>query len=308
MSASSQATEKKLFFGLKRSKPEPIDRLLCMSHDKVDLPTKFSLRDKVKQVYDQLTLSSCSSNAAANFLLQSDKVNYNISRLYLYFCARYLDNNQMLPLTDHGSTLKNCFVSMATYHLIDECKYEFSSKTFVSHQQEVSRHVTTQRKQPSWVGDTPLPEPGNHCRSREGVCQGVQVSGPNQKDGEGELVKTGGGVGGIHFRGSQGERYQETVLVCYPPYSAKEAKKDSAVVGCAARKDGEEGCRTVGNDTNARLMAEGGLAECMENAIKFSLILCTHPFRGKNRGERAASVVGGDTEPGPVRGSVNEER
>ena len=64
MSASSQATEKKLFFGLKRSKPEPVDRLLCMSHDQVDLPDKFSLRDKVKQVYDQLNLSSCSANAA----------------------------------------------------------------------------------------------------------------------------------------------------------------------------------------------------------------------------------------------------
>ena len=51
--------EKKLFFGLKRSKPEPVDRLLCMSHDKVDLPDKFSLRDKLKQVYDQLNLSSC---------------------------------------------------------------------------------------------------------------------------------------------------------------------------------------------------------------------------------------------------------
>ena len=55
-------TEKKLFFGLKRSKPEPVEKLLCMSHDKVDLPDKFSLRDKVKQVYDQLSLSSCSAN------------------------------------------------------------------------------------------------------------------------------------------------------------------------------------------------------------------------------------------------------
>ena len=98
------------------------------------------------------------------------------------------------------------------------------------------------------------------------------------------------------------------MLVCYPPFSAKEAKKDSVVKGCSARKDGEECCRTVGNDTDARLMADGGWAECMENAITFSQILCTHQFRGKNRGERAASVVGGDTEPGPVRGGVNEER
>ena len=91
-------SEKKLFFGLKRSKPEPVDRLLCMCHDKVDLPGKFSLTDKVKQVYDQLNLSSCRANAAANFLLLSDKVDCNISRLYMYFCTRYLDNNHIMPI------------------------------------------------------------------------------------------------------------------------------------------------------------------------------------------------------------------
>ena len=118
-------TEKKLFFGLKRSKPEPVDRLLCMSHDKVDLPDKFSLRDKVKQVYDQMSLSSCSANAAANFLLLSDKVDCNISRLFMYFTTRYLDNNYIMPVEDHGATLKNVFVALTRYHYVDEVKYPY---------------------------------------------------------------------------------------------------------------------------------------------------------------------------------------
>ena len=125
MSASSKATEKKLFFELKRSKPEPVERLLCMSHDKVDLPDKFSLLDKVKKILDQLTSSSCSANAAANFLLLSDKVDCDISRLYLYFTTRYLDNNHIMPVEDHGATLKSVFVALTQYQYIEEVKYPY---------------------------------------------------------------------------------------------------------------------------------------------------------------------------------------
>ena len=101
---------RKLFFGLKRSKEDPKERKPSMQQcDKIDLPSCFSLKDKIKQVYDQKCLNSCSANAAANFLSLSDKVECDISRLYMYFNSRYVDNNYMLPVEDIGSSLGAVF-------------------------------------------------------------------------------------------------------------------------------------------------------------------------------------------------------
>ena len=59
---------KKLFFGLKRSKVDPKERKLSLPQcERIDLPSCFSLKDKVKTVFDQSCLNSCSVNAAANF-------------------------------------------------------------------------------------------------------------------------------------------------------------------------------------------------------------------------------------------------
>ena len=123
---------KNLCFGLKKSKPEPHDKIVCFFTQckQVDFPSMFSLKDRVKQFYDQLSLNSCSANAAANFLSLSDKDNKlkcNISRLYLYFCTRYVDNNQMVPIHDQGSTLRSVFDAMGryNYHYIDEVKYPY---------------------------------------------------------------------------------------------------------------------------------------------------------------------------------------
>ena len=74
---------KKLFFGLKRSKVDPKERKLSLPQcERIDLPSCFSLKDKVKTVFDQSSLNPCSANAAAKFLSLSDKVECNISRLY----------------------------------------------------------------------------------------------------------------------------------------------------------------------------------------------------------------------------------
>ncbi len=119
------STEKKKFcFGLKKSTTDPNNKLVSFSYEKIDMPIKFNLKDKVKQVYDQLNLNSCSANATANFLSLSDKQN-NISRRYLYFCTRYIDNNKMLPVQDQGATLASVFSALISYHYIDEEKYQY---------------------------------------------------------------------------------------------------------------------------------------------------------------------------------------
>ena len=117
---------KKFFFGLKRSKPDDKDKRVSICYDtKIDLPSSFSLKDKAKQVYHQLTSNSCSSNAAANFLSNSGHVDCNISRLYMYFCTRYVDNNYIMPVEDHGATLKSVFIALSQYHYIEEVKYPY---------------------------------------------------------------------------------------------------------------------------------------------------------------------------------------
>ena len=121
---------KKLTFGLKRSKSEPQDKLVCFFTQckQVDFPSKFSLKDRVKEVYDQLSLNACSANAAASLLSLSDKGNIlksSISRLYLYFTTRWLDKKNMLPVEDQGATLKSVFTALSTYHYIDEIKYPY---------------------------------------------------------------------------------------------------------------------------------------------------------------------------------------
>ena len=117
---------KKLFFGLKRSTVDPIERKLSMPQcDIIDLPSSFNLKDKVKQVYDQKACNACSANAAANFLSLSDKVDCNISRLYMYFNSRYIDNNYMLPVEDICSSLGAVFTAISSYHYIDEIKYPY---------------------------------------------------------------------------------------------------------------------------------------------------------------------------------------
>ena len=119
---------KKLFFGLKRSKVDQTEKKLSMPQcNTIDLPSSFSLKSKVKQVYNQMSMNSCSANAAANFLSLSDKVDCNISRLFLYFCTRYVDNNYMLPIADSGATLRNVFTSINQYHChcVEEVKYPY---------------------------------------------------------------------------------------------------------------------------------------------------------------------------------------
>ena len=124
-------TEKKLFFGLRKSKEEPHDKILRYSCEctNIDFPIKFSLKDKVKIVYDQLNLNSCSANAAANFIKMSDTDNLikcdAISRLYLYFCTRWIDNDYKFPIQDQGATLKSVFKALEKYNYIDEDKYPY---------------------------------------------------------------------------------------------------------------------------------------------------------------------------------------
>ena len=114
----------KLCFGLKKSKLEPHDHVVSFNYEKIDMPTKFNLKDRVKQVYDQKNINACSANATAS-LLSLSKTDIYISRLYLYYVSRWLENNMILPIQDQGATLKSVFNALSQYHYIDENKYPY---------------------------------------------------------------------------------------------------------------------------------------------------------------------------------------
>jgi len=117
-------TTKKLCFGLKKSKLEPHDHIVSFNIEKIDMPMKFNLKERVKKVYDQKNMNACSANATASLLSLSNTDIY-ISRLYLYFCSRWLDNNMILPVQDQGATLKSVFSAISQYNYVDESKYQY---------------------------------------------------------------------------------------------------------------------------------------------------------------------------------------
>ena len=67
----------------------------------------------------------------------------------MYFCSRYLDNNHIMPIEDHGSTLKNVFVALTQYHYVEEVKYPYIvEKVNDVPSQEIFKEAITINKSP----------------------------------------------------------------------------------------------------------------------------------------------------------------
>ena len=87
-------------FGLRKSSfDEEKEQKLCFSYNpNIVLPKKYSLRDKVKFIFDQKNVNSCSANAVSQQLILSDKkevMKFVPSRLYIYFNSRLVDNDDV---------------------------------------------------------------------------------------------------------------------------------------------------------------------------------------------------------------------
>ena len=76
----------KLFFGLKRSKISHDEKILSFTHQKVDMPLKFSLKHNVKQIFNQGDINSCNDEKYRNAQMTEtkfkigDKVRYRLKR------------------------------------------------------------------------------------------------------------------------------------------------------------------------------------------------------------------------------------
>ena len=122
---------KKLFFGLKRSAehdPKIKTVNFCLVRD---LPSHYSLRNKIQFVYNQGNMNSCSANAVCQQLLLSDiKNSLNgepQSRLYIYYNSRMIDRGDCTSmLEDSGATIPNVYKSIVDYSSVPEEMYEYN--------------------------------------------------------------------------------------------------------------------------------------------------------------------------------------
>ena len=120
-------------FGLRKSSfDESTEQKLCFSYNpNVILPNKYSLRDKVKYIWNQGNINSCSANAVSNQLILSDKkqvMKFVPSRLYIYYNSRMMDNEDVSkPVTDNGASLKSVYKAILNYNVISEDTYPYDT-------------------------------------------------------------------------------------------------------------------------------------------------------------------------------------
>ena len=118
----------KLKFGLLKSKSDSHEKLLSFTYEKVYIPRFFTLKDRVKYIFNQGHSNSCSANAVTNQLLLSDKkqlINDVPSRLFIYVNSRLRDNGIVCPLSDCGASFKSVFEALLMYKFPTENEYKF---------------------------------------------------------------------------------------------------------------------------------------------------------------------------------------
>lgn len=97
----------------------------------VDLPKSVDLRSKCSAVEDQLSIGSCTANAAIGLLEFLDNVpdtRYtNLSRLFLYYNTRLLEGSQNY---DSGCSIRNTMKSLSKYGVCNESRWPYVIKKY----------------------------------------------------------------------------------------------------------------------------------------------------------------------------------
>ena len=122
---------KDLKFGLKLDKYDEHDYCLDIKYHHVDLPKSFNMKDQVKNIFDQGDINSCSANSIPNQIMLSSKdksIDFIPSRLFIYFNARLLANNNKMPLVDEGVSLRDSYRALSIYNYLDEKYYKYNKE------------------------------------------------------------------------------------------------------------------------------------------------------------------------------------
>ena len=68
---------------------------------------EFSLRDKIKNIFNQLDLNSCSANAVSKQISIAAYLDYDVSRLFIYYNSRLVENEyNKRSISDDGCNLR----------------------------------------------------------------------------------------------------------------------------------------------------------------------------------------------------------
>ena len=116
--------------GLKKDPDDSRDVCLMPLHyEKVDLPKQFSLRDKIKNVFQQGNMNSCSANAVSKQISIAGKLDYDISRLFIYYNSRLVENEyNKRCIRDEGCNLRNVMKALMKFNFLDERYYPYDER------------------------------------------------------------------------------------------------------------------------------------------------------------------------------------
>ena len=56
---------------------------------------------------------------------KSNSINFQLSRMYIYFNSRFIDNNKQLPISDTGASMKSVYEAIIDYKITSELIYPY---------------------------------------------------------------------------------------------------------------------------------------------------------------------------------------
>ena len=118
---------------LGRDSQDERDVCMPMHFDYVELPKEFTLKNKIKSIFNQLDVNSCSANAVSKQINIAGNLDYSPSRLFIYYNSRLLENEgNKRAISDNGVNLRSVMKSLMKYNFLDEKYYPYKIPAMVN--------------------------------------------------------------------------------------------------------------------------------------------------------------------------------
>ena len=119
--------------GLRRDSQDERDVCMPMNFEYIDLPTEFTLKDKIKSIFNQLDVNSCSANAVSKQIKLAGNLDYSPSRLFIYYNSRLVENEyNKRSISDNGVNLRSVMKSLMKFNFLDEKDYPYKIPSMVN--------------------------------------------------------------------------------------------------------------------------------------------------------------------------------
>ena len=142
--------------GLRRGSVSEKDLTMPLYYEQnVELVKQFSLRDKIKNIFNQLDLNSCSANAVSKQISIAADLDYDVSRLFIYYNSRLVETEyNKRSISDDGCNLRSVMKAFMKFNFLDERYYTYKtslvnsepSEQFYKIDNENSKFISQYRK------------------------------------------------------------------------------------------------------------------------------------------------------------------